>query len=118
MVGAGAAIGFLIFEVILFSIASLTHAGKLFPGYEHARAAIAEAAIALVLGLGLLLTLARPAWARRTAMLVQGFAVLGVLVGLVMIAIGIGPSTAPDLALHAVMLIALVTGFLIAMRSR
>lgn len=118
MAGPGAVIGYLIFEVILFALASLTHGGRLISGYEHHRAAIAEAVIAAVLGVGLLVSLSRPAWARRTAMLVQGFAILGVLVSLVMIAMGVGPRTTFDLALRAVMLMSLVTGFLLALRSR
>ncbi|HEX6639292.1 MAG TPA: hypothetical protein VF033_16680 [Steroidobacteraceae bacterium] len=110
--------GFLIFEVILFAFASLMHAGLLLPGHVHARAAIAEAVIAAVLTLGLVIMLVRPAIARRAALVVQGFAVLGVLVGLMTIAIGIGPRTVPDLVIHAVMLITLVAGVLAALRTR
>ena len=114
----GLGLGILLFEVILFALASLTHGGELFSGYEHTRAAIAEAVIAAVLALGLLVSLARPADARRTIMFVQVFALLGVCAGLVAIAVGAGPRTGPDLLLHAVMLSAVVAGFLVALRTR
>jgi hypothetical protein len=114
----GLSLAILLFEVILFALASLMHGGRLISGYEHMRAAIAEAVIAAVLAIGLLVSLARPASARRTSMFVQAFALLGVCVGLVTMAIGVGPRTKPDLALHAVMLITLILGFLVALRSR
>ena len=113
-----AAVGFLLFEVLLFALASLTHGGVILHGYEHARAAIAEAIIATVLGLGFVISLAKPRFARRTTMGVQLFAIVGVLVGLLMIAIGIGPRTTPDLVLHAVMLTTLLIGFLLALKNR
>jgi hypothetical protein len=111
-------VGFLLAEAILFALASLTHGGVLMQGFEHRRAAAAEAVIAAVLGVGLLVALARSDFARRMAMGVQLFAILGVLVGLVMIAIGVGPRTTPDLVLHAVMLVTLVTGFLVTLKAR
>jgi hypothetical protein len=118
MVGPGAAHGFLIFEVILFSLASLTHAGRLFTGFAHSREAIAEVTIAVVLGLGLFISLARPALARRTAMVVQAFATFGAVAGLTTVWLAGGPRIAPDVALHGLMLITLITGFVVAMRSR
>jgi hypothetical protein len=111
-------IGFLIFEVTLFALASLAHGGRLMDGYEHSRAAIAEAVVASVLGLGFIISLARPDLARRTAMAVQLFAILGVLVGLVTIVMGVGPQTRADLALHGIMLLTLVIGFLVALKGR
>jgi hypothetical protein len=113
-----ATVGILMFEAALFALASLTHGGLLLQGHEHARAAIAEAVIAAVLGLGFIACLARPGICRRASIGLQVFAIVGVLVGLVMIAIGVGPNTTFDLALHAVMLVTLVTGLLLALRSR
>ena len=114
----GLSLGILLFEVILFALASLAHGGHLVTGYEHVRAAIAEAVIAAVLVLGLLVGLARPTSARRAILCVQLFAMMGVCVGLVMIAIGVGPRTLVDVVLYAVMLLTLVFGFLVALRSR
>lgn len=110
--------GFLLAETILFALASLAHAGRLLHGFEHARAAIAEAVIATVLGLGFLIALVRPVFARRTAIGVQVFALLGVLVGVLMIIIGVGPGTALDVVLHAIMLAALAAGLFFATKAR
>jgi hypothetical protein len=101
-------------EIALFAVASLAHRGHLIRGYEHAKAANAETVIAVVLAVGLVVCLARPNFTRAAALWTQGFALLGVTVGLAMIAIGVGPRTGPDLALHALMLVALVLGLMIA----
>ena len=108
--------GILLLEVTLFALASLTHGGLLLHGFEHARAAAAEAVIATVLGLGFVACLARPPLARRLALAVQLFAILGVLTGLSMIAIGVGPRTRFDLVLHGAMLVTLVTGFVVSLK--
>lgn len=103
-------------EVLLFGLASLGHQGVLLAGFEHARAAIAEAVIAAMLAIGLVVCIAGPLAARAVALAVQAFALLGVCVGLAMIVIGVGPRTGPDLALHALMLVVLVSGLLTARR--
>ena len=108
---------FLAIEVAIFVLASLVHRGVLVRGYEHSRAAIAEAVIAAVLAAGLLLSLMRPWSARAYALFVQYFALLGTCVGVVMIMIGVGPRTAPDLALHALMIITLALGLVAATRA-
>jgi hypothetical protein len=107
-------LAFLAVEVALFALASLTHRGVLMNGYEHPRAAIAEAVIAAVLAAGLLLSLMRPWSTRAFALIAQGFALLGTLVGVTMILIGVGPRSAPDIALHAVMLVVLTLGLVAA----
>jgi hypothetical protein len=108
---------FLAVEVAIFALASLVHRGVLVRGYEHGRAAIAEAVIAAVLAAGLLLSLMRPWSARAYALFVQYFALLGTFVGVVMILIGVGPRTAPDLALHALMILTLAFGLVAATRA-
>ena len=108
---------FLAIEVAIFVLASLVHRGVLVRGYEHSRAAIAEAVIAAVLAAGLMLSLMRPWSARAYALFVQYFALLGTCVGVVMIMIGVGPRTAPDLALHALMIITLALGLVAATRA-
>ncbi len=107
-------LGLLGAEIALFSLASLAHRGVLVEGYEHSKAAVAETVIAAVLAAGFIVCLARPAAARTIALWVQSFALLGVCVGLIMIAIGVGPRTGPDLALHALMLLSLVLGLFTA----
>jgi hypothetical protein len=104
---------FLSLEALVFGLAALMHTGRLVSGYEHREAAIAESVIGIVLFAGLLVSLMAPTSSRRAGVLSQGFALLGTFVGLFTIAIGIGPRTALDLAIHAVM-IALLAGGLLA----
>jgi hypothetical protein len=75
---------------------------------------IAESVIAAVLAAGLIVCLVKPTATRTAALWVQCFALLGVCVGLLMIAIGVGPRTGPDLVLHALMLMTLIVGLLTA----
>ncbi len=97
-------------QMAVFAGAALIHAGVLLRGYEHARAATAESVIALVLAAGLVGTLAAPGSSRGIGLAAQGFALAGTLVGLLTIAVGVGPRTPLDLALHATMVVLLVLG--------
>jgi hypothetical protein len=109
---------FLALEAALFAGAALIHAGVLAHGYEHARAETAEGVIALVLAGGLAAALVAPGSSRGVGLAVQGFALLGTLVGLFTIAIGIGPRTALDLILHMTMILLLLTGLWFVGRRR
>lgn len=48
---------------------------------------------------------------------VQGFALLGTLVGLFTIAVGVGPRTVPDLVFHAGIVAVLVWGLIVTARA-
>jgi hypothetical protein len=109
---------FLVAEIVLFVLASLLHRGILAHGFGHARAAIAEAIIAVVLAIGLGISVYSPREARTAALWTQGFALLGVCVGFVLIVIGIGPRTGLDYAIHAVMAATLLTGLGFAARAQ
>lgn len=104
-------------EILLFAGAALVHAGVLIGGHEHGQARTAEGVIAAVLALGLVICLLRPAAARTTALVVQGFALLGTLVGVFTIAVGIGPQTLADNAFHGLLLVVLVVGLVTAWRA-
>ena len=104
-------------EILLFAGAALVHAGILISGHEHGPARTAEGVIAAVLVLGLIICLLRPAAARATALAVQGFALLGTLVGVFTIAVGIGPQTLADKAFHGVLLVVLIAGLVAAWRA-
>src|SRR5262245_2312460 len=91
---------FLALEAVAFAAASLVHRGLLVGGYQHRQAAIAEGVIAGVLALGLLVSAASPRLTRAAGLGAQGFALLGTFVGLTMMAIGVGPQSAFDVALH------------------
>ena len=103
-------------EAAVFGLAATIHTGAL-RGYAHARARNAETVIGAVLLAGLVLIAIVPRRLRTTASAVQGFAVLGTLVGLFTIAIGVGPRTLLDLVLHLAMLTLLTAGLLIARRT-
>lgn len=105
-------------EALTLGIASMVHAGRLVPGFAHAHARTAEAVIAVVLVLASVETWLRPSHARRAAILGQGFALLGTLVGLATIVVGIGPRTVPDVIYHALLLALLAAGLTWAVRCR
>jgi hypothetical protein len=105
---------FLAAEVVLFALASLLHRGILARGFEHARAAVAEGIIALVLAIGLAICVYSPTEARIAALWTQGFALVGVCVGVAMILIGVGPRTGLDYGIHALMALTLITGLMTA----
>lgn len=104
-------------EAFVFVLAALVHAGVLVAGDEHAAARNAETVIMAVLLAGALLAWWRPAWQRGAALAAQGFALLGVLVGLWMVAIGVGPRTLPDAVNHVAVALLLAWGLRSAWRS-
>src|SRR5437867_1048915 len=78
----------------------------------------AESVIGIVLLLGWVLTWMRPRSTHGIGLAVQGFALLGTLVGIFTIAIGVGPRTAPDIAFHIGIVVVLVSGLIVAARAR
>ena len=109
---------FLVAGITLFALASLVHRGILAHGFEHSRAAIAESIIALVLAVGFAISVYSPKEARAAALWTQGFALLGVCIGIVLILMGVGPRTGLDYGIHAVMALTLLDGLVTARRVR
>lgn len=103
-------------EFVLFALAALVHLGFAGARFQHGEAFIAESVIGAVLLAGWIGNGLLPRKTRLIAIGVQSFALLGTLVGLLTIAIGVGPRTALDLTLHAVMLLLLVSGLVVASR--
>ena len=99
-----------------FAAAALVHAGVLADGYQHREAMIAESVIAGVLALGLLMSVMGPRWTRAVALGVQGFALLGTFVGIFTMAIGVGPQSRFDVALHVGFVALLISGITVAAR--
>lgn len=109
---------FLGIEAIAFVMAALIHAGVLTDGYEHHEATIAESVIAGVLTLGLLGSVMSPRSSRAIGLAVQGFALLGTLVGIFTMAVGVGPQSRFDVALHAGFVALLIAGLAAVARRR
>ena len=109
--------GFLLVQIASFLALVSIHFGLLIGGYRHQNAGTTESLIAAVLVVGLLLTWMPPPWSRRAAIAAQSFGTLGVLAGLVTIAVGIGPRTILDLALNGVLLLTLIAGLAITKRE-
>lgn len=105
-------------EALGFATAALVHAGALLQGYEHREAMVAESVIAVVLVLGLVGGAIAPPRRRAVALAVQGFALMGTLVGIVMIAVGIGPQSAFDVVLHTGFVALLIAGLAATARFR
>src|SRR5439155_1719566 len=85
----------LLVEAVTYVIAALAHFGVLTTGFEHRQAGTAESLIAAVLLAGLALTWTASASAGTIGLAAQGSALAGTLVGVVTIAIGVGPRTVP-----------------------
>ena len=109
--------GFLLVQLAIFLVLVSIHFGVPLGGYRHRAAGTTESVIAAVLVVGLLLTWTPPPWRRRPATVVQSFGVLGALVGLVTIAIGIGPRTLLDLTLNGTLLLTLIVGLASTLRK-
>jgi len=100
----------LLIDAVVFLLAASAHLGWSVTGYEHMRAATAESVIAAALLLGFILTIATPRRIWAIGMTAQIFALLGTFVGVVMVVIGVGPQTGPDMIYHALMLVLLCAG--------
>jgi hypothetical protein len=109
---------FLLVEAATFITAAAIHGGWLMSGYEHREARIAESIIAAVLLGGAAIAWARPAWTRTGGLFAQGFALFWTLVGVTMIAVGVGPRTGPDILYHIGIVGVLVWGIVVARRAR
>lgn len=114
----------LVVEAVAFATAALIHLGILFRGsrdpwagsvFEDPSAGTAESIIAAVLLAGALVSWRRPAWARWTAIAVQGFALAGTLIGLYLF-IRLKPDHVLDIAFHIVIAAVLAAGMVIAVR--
>lgn len=108
---------FLIFEAVTYLIAALIHSGMLLTGYGHHRARIAETVIAIVLLTAVAATWVVPAWTRGVGLAAQAFALLATLVGLVTIAIDIGPRSIPDGVYHVSIVAILIWGLVLTKRA-
>jgi hypothetical protein len=108
---------FMVCEAATFIVAALIHFGVLATGFGHQRAGTAESVIAVALLTGFAWSLAPGRSIRLIGLTAQGFALMGTLVGVFMIAIGVGPRTVPDIAYHVIIVIILISGLIVAARA-
>jgi hypothetical protein len=109
--------GFLLAQIAILLVLVSIHFGLLMGGYRHQAAGETESVIVAVLVFGLLLTWAPPPWSQRAATAAQSFGTLGVLVGLVTIALGIRPRTILDPSLNVVLLLTLIAGLAVTKKG-
>jgi len=109
---------FLAVAAAAFALACLSHAGILFSGWQHGRARTAESVIAAVLALAGAAAWSSPRNKRPIARAALAFALLGSLLGAFTIAIGSGPQTPADFALHAFLLLGFGLGLVMAWHQR
>ena len=107
---------FLVAEALAFLLTALVHAGAFVGGYEDVGAMIAEGVIGSVLLGGFALTWLQPARTRAIALAVQGFALLGTLIGTYLTTI-VGLGALPEQVFHVAILLTLVWGLAVAARS-
>lgn len=108
---------FLLIQAASFLAAAMIHFGVWIEGHEHQKAGVAETVIAVVLLIGLTVSLIRRGWTRMAGLVTQGFALLGTLVGIFTIVVGIGPRTVPDIIYHVAITAVLVWGLVVAKRT-
>ena len=101
-------------EAVTFAIASILHFGV---GETFIGAAIPEAIIAIVLGVGAIAVIRRPAASWWLALGTTLFALLGVIIGLSVI-LGGRVSRPVDLAYHATIFVALVITVVLLLARR
>jgi hypothetical protein len=109
--------GFLLAEIATFLILASVHFALLIGGYRHPAAAATELTVVAVLIIGLLMTWMSSNRSLRAATVAQSFATLGVLVGLLASALGVGSRTIPDLILNVFLLLTLGAGLVIVRRG-
>ena len=108
----------MLLEAVTFLAAAAIPAGLLVGGYQHREARIAETVIAVVLLAGAIVASFGPVWARRAGLAAQGFALVGTIVGIVTIAIGIGPRSFADVIYHVIIVCVLIYGVVLTLHAR
>ncbi|MPZ53279.1 MAG: hypothetical protein GEU79_11200 [Acidimicrobiia bacterium] len=98
-------------------LASLIHFGYLVEGYDDRGAAVPEAVIGAVMVVGLALSWVSPPWGHRALIGGLVFGLAGSILGLVLVFIGVGPQTTPDIVYHVLLVTALVVGLFVAATS-
>lgn len=108
---------FMFIEAISFFFAALVHGGVLIHGREHTVIHVGETFMGIVLATGVVASGLLPAHARTIAFGTQAFAFFATVLGLLLIAVGLGPSSVPGLMFNAAVLLLLCLGLFFASRT-
>lgn len=108
---------FMFIEAISFFFAAAVHGGVLIHGREHTVIHVGETFMGIVLAAGVVASGLVPRHARAIAFGTQIFAFFGTVLGLLLIAVGIGPSSVPGLTFNAAVLLLLCLGLFFAWRT-
>ncbi|HEU5349169.1 MAG TPA: hypothetical protein VFU63_11215 [Ktedonobacterales bacterium] len=107
---------FLLIEAVCFIAAGIIHTGMLVTFDVLPPAAVAESIIGVVLLIGLGLTWIWRSETRIIGLIVQGFAMLGTLVGLFIILSGAGVNAVLNISFHVIFLLVLAWGLVVTVR--
>ena len=105
--------GLLLLQVAGFLVLASIHFGLLIGGYRHPPAGATELAIVAAVVVALLLTWGPPAQGQRATTAAELFAALGVLVGLVTMAVGVERGTILEVGLNVVLLLTVSAGLVV-----
>jgi hypothetical protein len=96
-------------------VAAALHAGLVISGPPD-QAAMYETGVAVILIIGLALTLIGPEWARWGGLAATVLALAGASIGLYLALRGLGPNTVPDIVYHVALVALLLAGIGVAWR--
>lgn len=105
-------------QIAGFIVLASIHFGLLIDGYRRPPAGATELVIVGALLVALVLTWGVPAQGQRVATATQPLATLGILVGLVTMALGIEPGTILEVSLNVVLLLTVPAGLILTRRWR
>jgi hypothetical protein len=105
----------LLVDILSLVVVAAIHAGIVLGG-PFQNAAMYEAAVGVILAIGLALTFGPPAVARWGAFATQLLALFGVGTGVYMALNGMAPNTVFDYAYHVLAIVLLVAGLVVALR--
>jgi hypothetical protein len=103
-------------EAASLVVAAALHSGLILPGPPD-DAAMYEASIAIVVGIGLVVGVVWPRWTRVAALAVQAIALVGAFIGTYATLRGFGPRSPLDIVYHVALITLIVIGLAVAWRT-
>jgi hypothetical protein len=107
-------------EAVVFLAAALAHTGIRLPILMEPRiipATIVEGACGILFAVSAFSVIANAPWALPVAFAAQFIALAGVALGVISLALGVGPRTKPNDLVHGVMLLLILAGMVLLVSS-